>query len=236
MNNEQINIENICPICKHNFDSYNNRLIVEICGHKKCRTCLIYEENGCAECKYIQNISNNTKSDNSLNVTPNDLTKLQSFQHEKPEIQIADTLGVDSSSIFTTIETQSNEDGLHIDTIINANDGDERSMSNCSNTENQHKTPPICPDKTLSIKRMTKKRKKPRIEYPTHLIETKLNGNVIFKCTICNKEFKSLNNRRYHFYCDDSLNKPYKCDKCDKVRLNIYTIFYLIFLPKFIFF
>lgn len=39
-----------CCICHRNLGQSNNRIIVEICGHQKCRECFIQEENGCSLC------------------------------------------------------------------------------------------------------------------------------------------------------------------------------------------
>lgn len=39
-----------CCICHRNLGQSNTRIIVEICGHQKCRECFIQEENGCSLC------------------------------------------------------------------------------------------------------------------------------------------------------------------------------------------
>lgn len=50
---EQSNVQNACQKCGQTSDQLQNsnkRLVVEICGHTKCRDCFIREENGCEEC------------------------------------------------------------------------------------------------------------------------------------------------------------------------------------------
>lgn len=39
-----------CPICNEYVNQNRNRIIVELCGHSKCRSCFITEENGCIQC------------------------------------------------------------------------------------------------------------------------------------------------------------------------------------------
>lgn len=39
-----------CCICRRYLDQTNHRIIVEICGHQKCRECFIKEEEGCSLC------------------------------------------------------------------------------------------------------------------------------------------------------------------------------------------
>lgn len=39
-----------CCICHRHLGQSNNRIIVEICGHQKCRECFIKEEDGCSVC------------------------------------------------------------------------------------------------------------------------------------------------------------------------------------------
>lgn len=211
------NTENCCPRCGHLFDLFNKRLIVEICGHKKCRTCLINENNGCDECK--------------LNI-PNDHTLLligcsesDADRDRATSKTEYDTNDVPDQSIVAVSEHQS-DNNLRISTD---DGGDESSMSSEQNnclkltklaTEDCGKNSFTEMDLSINVhlsNTKKKKIKKLRVIYPAHLVETKFIGGSVFKCTICNKEFKSLNNRRYHFYCDQSLNKPYKCDKCNKV-------------------
>lgn len=43
--------ETRCSVCYRTLDKSTNRIIVEICGHQKCRECFIKEEEGCSICK-----------------------------------------------------------------------------------------------------------------------------------------------------------------------------------------
>lgn len=40
-----------CPNCGQLTNASCSRLIEDTCGHKKCRICLLYEEQGCKTCE-----------------------------------------------------------------------------------------------------------------------------------------------------------------------------------------
>ncbi|PSN50267.1 hypothetical protein C0J52_02364 [Blattella germanica] len=51
-----------CPQCRKSIKSPHARLVVEDCGHKKCRLCLIKDEDGCRQCA-VTNKANALKKD-----------------------------------------------------------------------------------------------------------------------------------------------------------------------------
>ncbi|XP_037029804.1 zinc finger and BTB domain-containing protein 24-like [Bradysia coprophila] len=55
-----------------------------------------------------------------------------------------------------------------------------------------------------------------KFKYPSHITRQLVNGKLEFECTICKKKFRSKSNRKYHLYCDDSVEKPFNCSKCSK--------------------
>lgn len=42
-----------------------------------------------------------------------------------------------------------------------------------------------------------------------------------YKCTICQRCFKSRNNRKYHQFCSSSQAKPFKCDRCERQFITL---------------
>lgn len=46
-------VDKKCSVCFGALDKNVNRIIVEICGHQKCRECFIKEEDGCSICQSI---------------------------------------------------------------------------------------------------------------------------------------------------------------------------------------
>ncbi|XP_055851408.1 gastrula zinc finger protein XlCGF46.1 [Episyrphus balteatus] len=52
---------------------------------------------------------------------------------------------------------------------------------------------------------------------PSHIVKTQGEDNkTIYHCTICDKHFKSRTQQYYHLFCNNSSNKPFKCDECSK--------------------
>lgn len=58
-----------------------------------------------------------------------------------------------------------------------------------------------------------------KFKYPSHINRHVVNGRPEFECTICKKTFRSKSNRKYHLYCDESVEKPFNCTKCSKVNV-----------------
>lgn len=141
-----------CCICHRNLDQTNNRIIVEICGHQKCRECFIQEENGCSLCSKDEQLC-----DDSEPVVPslsgNDTRRKDSQQDNAVDSALTAQVIQDASHIITTTE-----------------DAD---------------------------------------------------GAVRYKCTICQKSFKSRNNCKYHLFCDKTRSKPFKCNQCDKQFITL---------------
>lgn len=58
----------ICPQCRLSLTGYASRLVQDACGHKKCRKCLLSDENKCKSCE-------NNNSVNSKSLLEQQLTK-----------------------------------------------------------------------------------------------------------------------------------------------------------------
>lgn len=67
---------------------------------------------------------------------------------------------------------------------------------------------------------LPQKKKIKTFKYPSHLSWQTVNGKTEFECKICNKTFRSKSNRKYHLYCDKSVEKPFSCARCAKVRFE----------------
>lgn len=146
-----------CCICHRNFSqSNNNRIIVEICGHQKCRECFIQEENGCSVCA-TKTVDENGVGD-SVSAVP-------SSSNGAP---IDATDGREECGIDSALTAEVIQDASHIITTTEQGDGTTR-----------------------------------------------------YKCTICQKSFKSRNNCKYHLFCDKSRAKPFKCNQCDKQFITL---------------
>lgn len=150
--------ETQCCVCRRFLDKSNSRIIVEICGHQKCRECFIKEEDGCSLCS-------------------------QSKQRNANEIDSGS--GGDTNSLHPILS--------------NAEVVDQR------NDEDKAAQIPAEID-----------------EFAAHIVTTNGIGDAVrYKCTICQKTFKSRNNRKYHLFCDKSRSKPFQCNQCDKQFITL---------------
>lgn len=145
-----------CCVCHRYLEQSNNRIIVEICGHRKCRECFIKEEDGCSLC--VQNES--SLSENVQSHANNFLSVASSSEGAKD-----DGGGASSQEALTVGEISENA---------------------------------------------------------SHIITTNSSGvDVRYKCNICQKSFKSRNNRKYHLFCDKTRSKPFQCNQCDKQFITL---------------
>lgn len=162
-------VEAKCCVCHRYLDQSVTRIIVEICGHKKCRQCFIREEDGCSICVQEQNASSvlcNPKSLNSNAIHDNDSSPLNLQFNETTTDKIESSDAIENAKFCSVIDKSSGT-ASHIITISDS---------------------------------------------------CKIIG---YKCSICEKSFKSRNNRKYHVFCDKSRSKPFKCNQCDKQFITI---------------
>lgn len=89
--------ETQCSVCCRTLDKGTNRIIVEICGHQKCRECFIKEEEGCSVCKG----NNSTQDDKSVEI-------------ESPENQNHED---DIDAVDEKLNAESNDETSHIITV-----------------------------------------------------------------------------------------------------------------------
>lgn len=154
-----------CSVC--NESTATNRIIVETCGHQKCRGCFIREEDGCSICITA----------NASHVNEEDQNAIASLQAEDLSANIA--ANIDQDKQVTVIENV------------------------------------LISTKTSYKGKSTHGIRKNR---PAHITVMKDDGGkvITYTCTICKKCFRSRNNQSYHFYCDKSQSKPFKCRRCGK--------------------
>lgn len=149
-----------CCVCRRNLDQSSNRIIVEICGHQKCRECFIKEEDGCSLCK--QKCTNEIENKQFS-------SEIRLKNHE--------TIALSDEAVVVTTEDATTENAL-------TNDFKDDDAS--------------------------------------HIITTNEPGDTVrYKCTICQKTFKSRNNRKYHLFCDKTRSKPFQCGQCDKQFITL---------------
>lgn len=141
-----ISQETQCGVCHNIFDHSLNRIIIEACGHRKCRECLIKEVDGCSLCAQRQ-------------------------QNEEIEHVLPGAVNIKSSSDDT------NESSTNV----------SQSLLTAENVQ----------------------------------ISNVIEFDGGYKCIICQRCFKSRNNRKYHQFCNTNQKKPLKCNQCDRQFITV---------------
>lgn len=177
--------------CRQQIDTQNkDRIVTEACGHSKCRSCFIKEESGCVKC-----LSSKTCSGSDLDLTNN-------ITENTDMIQTTNVSFLNKFDHVVKGTSSSNSKTKDIRVL------EEVIIKPCvdisSKESDRFKFP--------QIKEFQK------FKYPPHISWKTVNGATEFECKICKKKFGSKSNRRYHFYCDTSIEKPFNCSMCTKVK------------------
>lgn len=65
------------------------------------------------------------------------------------------------------------------------------------------------------------KPKDSKVSKQTHIIEeTNAAGEKQYHCTACRKTFRSRSQKYYHLNCNQLQDMLYRCEHCEKVKLN----------------
>lgn len=183
-----------CPRCDASINVSGNRIVVESCGHQKCRKCFITDESGCSECAQPISYTDETPA------APLSLPPEQS-------ILIHENIGTPvRSPILLNSKLQKRQKLEILNDIIIAAAQDPVDRRNSSTSE------------TRTKKKCTTNEP---IRFPPYISRAStVDNKLLFHCKLCRKSFKSLNHRRYHMYCDPNVTKPLKCKVCDKVAVT----------------
>ncbi|XP_066998999.2 uncharacterized protein [Anabrus simplex] len=182
----------VCPQCCNTLNTANCRLVQDACGHKKCRLCLVLEENGCVACsktgkpnKNVEDLSVSASnfSDSSYQIPDDNEIKFELFNG-----LVKSDIG--KSSKAAKCETSEEVVGNIKYANEAQNDGDKNSKAE------------------------RKEQKKKPIEIGSHI--TVIPGNPVrYHCTACNKSFGAKYSVKYHNFCAAE-KKPFQCILCKK--------------------
>lgn len=193
--------ENICLQCKKTCFGPVNRLVQDACGHKKCRTCLLADEQQCAQCEADNIAQNGLEKDLQVG---SDVLKCDRNGEINSEVVLNNHTAViqvnggypkvKHSVAFTSESVQEDECEV-LDTIEFDKDKNNSSLKTTKQSEEKFR-----------IKKPDKSEKKPHnpIDIPKHI-------NVIsdpssYHCTICDKHFITKTHVKYHSYCSGGTN------------------------------
>lgn len=207
-----------CPNCNEIIDSLRNRVITEQCGHIKCRLCFLQEENGCILCNQQQSTS---AIENPVKQSSDDIKSTYEFN-------ISDDPSND-------IDSDDNELRINTDTSGSLDSFEERESNpdKKSETVRNYFDEISCNKKVEILENVLISSKEIDIDkhsqitnetgiindtIPTHVVTNgRCDSNKsTYTCKICQKTFKSKNNRKYHSYCDPKKPKPFSCKQCNK--------------------
>lgn len=223
-----------CPICKQTIHPQKNRLIVELCGHSKCRLCFIKEENGCILC------NKNEPNKECINKSPVKKACDDSNANHSSKISFDEEEARDNLSI-SDIDSDSNGLKINTDTSesldsLKSNESSANDKRNCaddvikSDSISCNKQVQIIENLLISFKEIDDKHVSTDLKsdnnadandtslLPSHIVVNATDdvNKLTYTCKICQKTFKSKNNGKYHLYCDSSVPKPFSCTHCDK--------------------
>lgn len=185
-----------CPRCDAVINVSGNRIVVESCGHQKCRNCFITDETGCSECSAPQDSCTDV-----IPTVPLSLPPEAAIPNQK-EIETA----VHSPIWLNSKHQKRQKFEILNDIIITAAAQDPVEIKRDSSTS---ETP-------ITGKHPTANEP---FRYPPYISRSAtVDNKLLFHCKLCRKSFKSLNHRRYHMYCDPNVTKPLKCKVCEKVE------------------
>lgn len=189
--------ENICLQCKKTCFEPINRLVQDACGHKKCRTCLLADEEQCAQCEAENCAENGFENEDQV----------------ESEVLNCDRNGETVNEVVLNNHTA----------VIQVNGGypkvkkDRVGKSSISVPENEHEAGGSAGcDKSnvrsslkftkeiegkCKIKKTDKTEKKTYnpVDIPKHI--NVISDPLSYHCSICDKTFVTKTHVKYHSYC-----------------------------------
>lgn len=162
-----------CPQCEKVLLNTTCRIVQDSCGHKKCRICLLQDEENCRQC--LENNAQKTTVIKYENCKTAVITSAV-YKDTTEEDRCSDILNnlvnsKISEAVKSKTELESNCVGK------NANEIKNKPVKKCVTVKNN------C--RTLSV--------------PGHI--TVLKDPPSYRCNVCNKSFSTKSHVKYHLYC-----------------------------------
>lgn len=183
--------ESLCLQCKKVSAGPTNRLVQDSCGHKKCRVCLLEDEEKCRQCEAA---SADTNGEVSVKET-NEITGGENGDAEIKEFVINNHTAVIklNGNVSKISKVSNKEEGK-----VNNEESRETSMET---TPANQQTATIEKKKTQSKTKKGDKEKRAynSIDIPKHI--TVISDPLSYNCGICKKSFVTKAHVKYHVYC-----------------------------------
>lgn len=189
--------ENICLQCKKTCYGPITRLVQDTCGHKKCRTCLLADEEQCSQCDAEKSTRNGIEKDEQLE---SDVLNCDKNSESNNEVVLNNhTAVIQVNGGYPKVK----KDGLSFTTnSIIENDYELESSFDCDKSKIGSSLKDIREnDDKFKIKKPDKIEKKAHnpIDIPKHI--TVISDPLSYHCTICDKTFVTKTHVKYHSYC-----------------------------------
>ncbi|XP_063698497.1 zinc finger protein 845-like [Culicoides brevitarsis] len=188
--------EKNCPQCLRQIAGKSRLYKDEICGHSKCKVCLLQEDDECKQCSSHTEVVDDHNYSNEKSVVV-EVLKVEDKDGATYEVITEQYEGADEGEEKDMYVEEEYLDGQTEFEFIYKNDKDD---------ENDVEEEPA---------KASKKNRMPSfVESIVVTNEETGEPEHRYQCNICKKNFKSPHQIRYHRYCDESVEKPYKCDEC----------------------
>lgn len=191
--------ENICLQCKKLPSGPSNRLVQDSCGHKKCRTCLLEDEEQCKQCDVETENSENGIENGSVDtddVEGSDIVEYERngdtpvFNNHTGVIQVNGSVPNSGAKLVSSIASD----------IVGDYNFAAANKSSDNNRENIVREDGECGTSAIkkSDKSIEKKSHRP-IDIPKHIAV--ISDPPSYHCNICDKTFITKTHVKYHSYC-----------------------------------
>lgn len=196
-------VESQCSVCRRYLDQSSCRIIVEICGHQKCRECFITEEDGCSICKQysqqkLKNGQNTFLSNEDAGPEINQQNQIDVNEGQISQNQIVANGAISSESVIKVKKSYDEKPDDNLSHIIPTTNGSGKILSyNCT----------IC-QKTFKSKTNRK----------YHLFCDK-NRAKPFQCNQCDKQFITQAHLKYHESTHQT-DQKFVCKFCHRIYLR----------------
>lgn len=179
--------ENICFQCKKVCFGPINRLVQDACGHKKCRTCLLIDEERCAQCEAESCSENGFDKQDEVE---GDVLQCDGYNEANNEVILNNhTAVIQVNGGCAKVKTD------ECNSIQVIEDESIKSSTECSLKALKE------PAGKFKIKKPDKNEKKKHnpIDIPKHI--NIISDPLSYHCTICDKTFVTKTHVKYHSYC-----------------------------------
>lgn len=192
--------ENLCLQCKKVSAGPTSRLVQDSCGHKKCRVCLLEDEEKCRQCEAA---STSTNGEVSIKENHNEIASGENS--DVPPSEVKELVINNHTAVIKLNGNVSNISKVVNKEETNVNDGKSvAAVQETSCAEVGVVNEKAAKTETKRAQAKNKKGSKEKrvyntIDIPKHITVT--SDPLSYNCSICKKSFATKAHVKYHTYC-----------------------------------